>query len=137
MYSFVDPCHALHSDHNLDSVNIVRAEAFRHPGRVLSWSVVQDWSTASTWSWTPTAAGTCDVACHVRNGKHQGPSGWDDYSEGYSCSVVLGTITSSWLSGLVTMYGERSHDIGGPSEIAQTSEPLLHQRTDLCTARDL
>ena len=53
-----------------------------------SWSVVQDWSASNTWSWTPTSAGSYDIACHVRDGKHHGPSGWDDHKEAYGYSVL-------------------------------------------------
>jgi hypothetical protein len=39
--------------------------------------IAQDWSTTSTWSVTPSVAGTYSVACLVRDGKHAGASGYD------------------------------------------------------------
>jgi C1A family cysteine protease len=41
------------------------------------WRVVQAWSTASTWSWTPSSAGTYYVEVWVRDGLHSGS--WDAY----------------------------------------------------------
>jgi len=51
-----------------------------------AWVVMQDWSSSSTWSWTPNAAGMYNVGVWVRDGKHAGPTGYDDRKiiNGYS-----------------------------------------------------
>ena len=42
-----------------------------------AWSILQDWSSSNVWTWTPTAAGTYNVGCWVRDGKHADSSSYD------------------------------------------------------------
>ena len=55
-----------------------------------AWVVTQDWSSASAWAWTPTVAGTYNVGCWVRDGKHADATGFDDRKivNGYSVTPV-------------------------------------------------
>jgi len=52
---------------------------------------------ARLWAWTPSAAGSYDVACHVRDGKHVGSTGWDDHKEAYGYITTLGMPAASLL----------------------------------------
>jgi len=54
------------------------------------WIVTQDWSSSNAWAWTPTVAGTYNVGCWVRDGKHADATGFDDRKivNGYSITPV-------------------------------------------------
>jgi hypothetical protein len=84
-----------------------------------SWSIVQDWSGSNAWSWTPSTAGSYDVACHVRDGKHQGPSGWDDHKEAYGYVIASGMPAASLVLDPGALLGK------------QTVKPNLRQPTHL------
>ena len=51
----------------------------RGPSTGNSWKVVQDWSYSSSWLWTSSSAdaGVYTVYVYVRDGRHQGPEGFD------------------------------------------------------------
>jgi hypothetical protein len=72
-----------------------------------AWSMVRDWLPSNTWAWAPTASGTYDVACHVRDGKHAGVSGWDDHKEAYSYVITSGIPTASLSLGPGIVLGEQ------------------------------
>ena len=42
-----------------------------------AWVIVQDWSGANTWGWSPNVAGTYNVGVWVRDGKHASSTGYD------------------------------------------------------------
>jgi hypothetical protein len=58
-----------------------------------AWVITQDWSSSSTWSWTPSAAGTFNVGCWVRDGKHAGPTGFDDRKIVYGYVVTTASAS--------------------------------------------
>jgi len=58
-----------------------------------AWVVVLDWSSSNTWSWTPTVAGTYSVGCWVRDGRHAGPSGFDDRKIVYGYVVTMASAS--------------------------------------------
>lgn len=45
-----------------------------------SWAVVQDWSSSSTFAWTPTQTGDYQLIVWIRDGYHAGATGQDDWS---------------------------------------------------------
>ena len=61
-------------------------------GSGVPWIVTQDWSSLNTWTWTPTAPGTYNVGCWVRDGKHAGPSGFDDRRIVYGYAIAVASV---------------------------------------------
>ena len=61
-------------------------------GSGVPWIVTQDWSSLNTWTWTPTAPGTYNVGCWVRDGKHDGPSGFDDRRIVYGYAIAVASV---------------------------------------------
>jgi hypothetical protein len=53
-----------------------------------SWVMSRDWSGSNAWTWSQAGSGTYNIACHVRDGKHAGVSGWDDHKEAFGYSVL-------------------------------------------------
>ena len=61
-------------------------------GSGIPWVVTRDWSSLNTWSWTPNASGTYNVGCWVRDGKHAGPSGFDDRKIVYGYVIAAASV---------------------------------------------
>jgi hypothetical protein len=61
-------------------------------GSGVPWVVTQDWSSLNTWTWTPSAPGMYNVGCWVRDGKHAGPSGFDDRKIVYGYAIAVASV---------------------------------------------